>query len=598
MKEMKRFLTVLALVACGGAPAPLPSVAAGPTSQTPTQSPSTVKGLETAKANALLEAAWAARGVEPAPECDDASFARRATLDVLGTIPSPAEATNTIASQRTTSDKRRALVDRLLDDPRYADHWANYWDDVLMGQTRSAAIDRDAFRGWLKQAFAKNMHWDQMVREIVAATGQNGNGNGKVYPMGAMPMMDTGEMKAESTPAPAGAGVPINGAVNFALRFQDAPQDLAGTASRVFLGVQIQCAQCHDHKTEAWKMTDFQKFAAATLHFQTEALDKAGNGLRRVVVTDSKKVNGRVAKNPELETIAKSTPTALDGTALAQAEKTRGALAAWMTKPDNPWFARAFVNRMWGHFMGRGFSDPVDDLRSSNPTEATPLLDALSAEFVRSGFDIKSLIRTITQIRSYHLAASSVAKTDSDNHLWGNFKLVPLGPEELLNAVFAATHVDQAATKAGVTNMPQLKAQLVRSFSTLFDVDEEFDAQGFEGSISQALALLNGSLVNIGSRSLEGTTVSAILKDTTTDEDAVRRLYLQILSRQPTDQEIAKGAKYMRETPAAPREPKKPAKNQLDRAAMKDKGPRDPRKEAFEDLAWALLNSSEFAFNH
>jgi hypothetical protein len=597
MRKQSYSLLLTLVIACGGA-APSPAVvppSPPPVVSTPPKAPAT-NALQAEQANALIAAAWAARGIDPAPTCDEATFVRRATLDILGTIPSPQEATASIASQLPSAQLRAKVIERLLDDPRYADHWATYWDDVLMGQIRNQQVDRDAFRGWLRQAFAKNMRWDAMVREIVAATGQNGNGSGRTYPMGGKPMLDPGEMASE--PAGAEPSEPINGAVNFALRFQDAPQDLAGTASRVFLGVQIQCAQCHDHKTEAWKMTDFQKFSSATLHFQTDPLDKAGKGLRRVVVRDAKRVSGRAARNPELEPIVKAQPTALDGTSLAQAEKTRPALAAWMTKPDNPWFARAFVNRMWGHFMGRGFSDPVDDMRASNPTEVTPLLDALSSEFVRSGFDIKALIRTITQIKTYHLAASSAAKTDADNHLWGSYKLVPLGPEELLNSVFAATQVDQAAAKAGVKDMPRLKAQLVRSFGTLFDVDEEFDAQNFEGSMSQALALLNGSLVNIGSRGLEGTSVHTILKESANDEDAVRALYLRILSRMASKAELDKAVKYMRETPAAPQGPKRGPKKGLDLAASKDKSPSDPRKDAFEDLAWALLNSSEFAFNH
>jgi Protein of unknown function (DUF1553) len=257
---------------------------------------------------------------------------------------------------------------------------------------------------------------------------------------------------------------------------------------------------------------------------------------------------------------------------------------------------------MWGHLVGRGFADPVDDMRPSNPPEMPKLLEALSAEFIRSGYDVKALMKFMTSLTPYQIRARPLTISDGDNRLWGSFRLTPLGPEELLNAVFSATHVESAATQAGVRNLPQLKMQLVRSFSFLFDVDEEFDTKDFEGSVSQALSLLNGSLIHTGSRNLEGTSIRDILKLQGSDEASVQALYMQILARPVSAREQLLALAYMKR-PRAQRDNKDagtPAKskNALDRIGAKDKTKQDARTEAFEDLAWALLNSSEFVLNH
>jgi hypothetical protein len=292
---------VVGIAACGGATRPLPKSSAPP----PSGAPADGAAKEPAKPSfgpeaidAALEAAWAKAGVVPAPRADDATFIRRVYLDVVGTIPPP-EATQAFLADRAP-DKRRKLVDSLLASPDYAEHWMNYWDDVLMGrEAKGQIVDRVAFRYWLRTRFQANTPWDRIVRDLVSATGQNSAGGAKVnlakavamtLPLGS-PVPRRGDEDAASLDA-------INGAVNWTLRFEQSPLDLAGTASRVFLGVQIQCAQCHDHKTEKWKQDDFRRWASAFLHVRPAKVDKgkAMGMVRRVELVDVDRVAPRFAK--------------------------------------------------------------------------------------------------------------------------------------------------------------------------------------------------------------------------------------------------------------------------------------------------------------
>lgn len=605
-------VSLSALVACGGSASKAPPrIAAAPLAPKEQRSPAF--GAESI--DAVLREAWKAQGIVPAARADDATFLRRVYLDVVGTVPPPDVTARFIADG--SPDKRKKLVDDLLASPPYAEHWMNYWDDVLMGrENRGNLVDRVAFRYWLRARFEANAPWDRMVRDLVAATGQNSAGGPRLkgpglaaqIPMGtAVPKQ--GGLAADD--ADADDLAKVNGAVNWPLRFEQTPQDLAGSASRVFLGVQIQCAQCHDHKTEKWKQDDFRRFASAFLHAKVEPIDtgKPMGAVRRVQLVDAPKVAPRFAKNAETAPIAASKATALDGTDLAKADGTRKALAAWMTAKENPWFAKAFVNRMWGHFLGRGFYDPVDDIRPSNPATMPELLDRVAADFVAHDFDVKHLVRTICATEAYQLGASKegdAKHADPENKLWARFHLVPLGPEELLNALFRVTNVEAAAEKAGIQNLDALRTQLVRQYAFLFDVDETDDVPDYSGTVSQALALLNGALVAQGARAFPGSALSDVLAMPGGDAEKVDALALRVLARRPSDEERTKWVAYVQNAtkpaPAtigsAPTGGKKASGGgPLDRLANRAAGG-DPKRLAYEDLLWAMLNSSEFVFNH
>lgn len=533
-----------------------------------------------------IREAWQRAGLTPSTRADDSVYLRSAYLDVVGTLPRSDVTTAFLGSR--DPDKRRKLVDRLLASPAYAEHWTNYWDDVLMGRdAKGPVVDRAAFREWLRARFDANAPWDKVVRELVSATGRN-----------------------RRSSAEGGAPEPVNGAVNWTLRFEPTPQDLAGNASRVFLGVQIQCAQCHDHKTETWTQADFRRFASAFWHTKVEPLEAKEKGVaRRVELLDLPRVSPRVAKNPDSAPFASAKATALDGTDLEKGEGTRKALATWMTARDNPWFAKAFVNRMWGHFLGRGFYDPVDDMREVNAPSMPRLLDRLALDFVAHDYDVAGLIRTLCATEAYQLSPfarpGSASNADPENKLWSRFHVVPLGPEELLNALLRATGVENAVREAGVQDLPRLRLQLERQYAFLFDVDETDDVPDYSGTVTQALSLLNGQLLGQGARVIPGSALGEVLARPGDDASKVDALVLRLLSRLPSEKERAGWVSYVQSALKQPRVPTPVPKPKpvaggsgpLGRLARK-MPPVDARRAAYEDLVWALLNSSEFVFNH
>ncbi|HEX7663534.1 MAG TPA: DUF1549 and DUF1553 domain-containing protein, partial [Polyangiaceae bacterium] len=549
---------------------------------------------------------------------DDATFFRRVSLDIAGVIPSSKDLEAFLAD--TSPNKREKAVDALLASPAYADHMTNVWDRILLGrEVKPGVVDRFAFRAWLHEQFAKNVPYDQIVRSLVTATGQNSVG-GKPF--------DRTEAERETNDAK------INGAVNWFLHFDNLP-DIAGTTSRTFLGVQIQCAQCHDHKTEKWKQTDFRSFAAFFNHTRPELVDKAkGMGTRKFDVVDVDRTV-RAGKNApaDIALYQQATPKTLDGTDLSKAPNRRQALADWMTSPKNPYFAREIVNRTWADFTGRGFFEPVDDFRESNPPVLPELMDALAADFVASKYDLKHLIKLVALTEAYqHADGTPGAATGMDEKLWGHFQLQRLGPDELLDSVARATNLDAVLDKAQGENIDKLRFAMRHQFAFVFDVDENGDHHDeFDGTISQALLLMNGNLINRGASALPMLAVADVLKTDPDDRARVRALTLRTLSRPPTDDELAKWVKFV-QTPrevaitmdqpaAAPTPPpaptpgknpvKAPKKGQRKNAAgdplarvearleaREDKGHVDAKRQAYEDLMWAQLNSSEFNFNH
>ncbi len=496
-------LVAVTVAACDRGTPP-PAVPRPAVSAAAPAAPPAPKLLASADVDAKLRDEWTGAGVTPVGRADDATWLRRAWVDALGTIPPREVVVRFLAD--TAPDKRARAVEEMLSSPLWADHWTAYWDDVWMGRgTRAPEVDRGAFRAWLHDAFARNLPWSDVVRQLLTATGVNSGGGTQKDALA--------NEGASATPEG------VNGAVNWTLKYQQNPQDMAGAASRTLLGVQIQCAQCHDHKTEKWTQKDFQQFAAAFVRTRLVPIDQ-GNPMgkvKRVAVHDLDRAAPRYAKMGDTGPIVAAHPMALDGTDLTAGGNVRASLATWITAKDNPWFARAFVNRMWGHFLGRGFVDPVDDLRPSNPPVAGALLDALAADFTASGWDVKHLVRVIVGTEAYGLAAApladATAKTDPEAKLWEHFRVAPLGPDELLNALASATNLEGIVRATGRMDLDQVRFQTKQRYGFLFDVDEESDAPDYEGTISQALALLNGSVVGTGARVLPGAALGDVLAE-------------------------------------------------------------------------------------
>ncbi len=281
--------------------------------------------------------------------------------------------------------------------------------------------------------------------------------------------------------------------------------------------------------------------------------------------------------------------------------ETRAKLAKWMV--TQPLFSRAFVNRAWGHFLGRGFVSPVDDMRPSNAAEAPAVLEALGEAFARSGYDIKALVRVITTSEVYQLSAQLGGP--GAGPLWSRFRVTPLGPEELVRSVVRATALDATLSESGAGEVDDLHVRLTRLFAFVFDVDEEMDATRYEGSVSQALMMMNGRLIDRGTAG-GATSLFAALKAAPSDEARVATLYLRTLGRPPRDAELAagvaalsEGSRGARGARLATQPPKRLPKGGPDPLrGLPPPRAADAKTAAIEDLLWALLNASEFAFNH
>lgn len=575
--------------------------------------------LTIAEIDAMLRKEWHRNKIVPSPPVDDAGYLRRIYLDIAGTIP-PAEVVKAFLEDRSP-DKRAKAVEALLNSPAYVHHWTNYWDNVLMGkQTRSPLVDRVAFRQWLGQQFAQNARWNRMVHDLITASGLNSPGGSYGRAVGVTtPILRPGAMETTEQTEEVAGSQRVNGAVNWTLKYIQTPADLPGAASRIFLGVQIQCAQCHDHKTEKWKQEDFRRLAACFSQARPVPIDaRQPQGIRRVELRDMPSF-GRVNRRPlrGAGEYSASTPAALDGTDFSSSPNRRQALADWMTAPENPWFAEAIVNRMWGHFFGRGFVDPVDDFRESNPPVMPELLKRLADDFVANDYDLKHLIRTICATRAYQLSSAPLKRGEQENLYWARYRLKPMQPETLLDSLIAATNLQPIIERVAGARVEQVKFAIQRQFSFLFEVDEEFEQKEFEGTIPQAFLFLNSSLVNSGSSAIPGTALAEVLAMEGDDAKKIEALYLRTLSRKPTPAELKRWVAFVNapretaitETTSSPtgrerlrRLPNPPRRvggmDPLAGAGRLMTGEQTPRQQAYEDLFWALLNSSEFHFIH
>lgn len=522
-----------------------------------------------------LDAALAASqvGLEPAPLTDDHNFLRRVYLDLTGTLPPP-EAVKSFAAAAEPAEKKRAeLVQKLVASPAFARHFTNYWDAVLMDGARGAYIDRAAFRQWLYGELEKKSGWDDMVYRLLTASGVNSEG---------------GRRDAAKWEPAAAANSDVNGAVNWLLRGAREPQNLAGAASRIFLGVQIQCAECHDHPTEKWKQEDFKRFTAAFMRVGGERLDQGRKmGMRRLSVDDVEEPTRRMERRMQRTGYDDANPRALDGTSLA-GDKPREKLAAWMTSPKNPWFARALVNRLWASLLGSGFVEPVDDFRSDSQVRAPAVFDALAADFVAHDFDLRRLVRVICATEAYQRSPGDAAK------LWESFRLRPMNADQLLDSLVAASGIEPILEDTVGERLPQMKFRMRRELHFAFDVDEESVDDSFTGTASQALMLLNGALTQASSTALSGSTLGRARAQE--DRAAIETLYLAAYARPPDADELAHWREYLRSAKSAdPSKLEGPMRRAFRSHALTDRTPRDA---ALEDIFWALLVSSEFFFIH
>jgi hypothetical protein len=484
----------------------------------------------------LVAARWKEMGLLPSGKCTDQEFIRRAYLDALGVLPAPEEVRTFMAS--TDPEKRQKLVDAVLARPEYVDYWTLKWGDLLRN-SRDKLGDKGmwSFYNWLRASFRENKPVDQLARELVTA-------QGSTYTVG---------------PA------------NF-FRVARTPADLAETTSQVFLGIRLACAKCHHHPFEKWSQDDYWQMAAFFSRVGLKNSDEFGIfGQEQVVRVNA---SGEVS-NPR--TGKQMMPAPLDGEPTDDAVDRRRALAGWLTGPQNGHFSRNIVNRYWGYLMGRGIVDPVDDMRVTNPPSNPELLDALAREFTEHKFDLKHLLRTIMTSEVYQLSSQPTRDNRQDEVFFTKYTLKRMAAEELLDAINFATG---AAEK--FPNLPlgmravQLPDPGVQSpFLDIFgrpprEIACECERQA-EPNMAQALHLMNGDFVQGKIAAPQGR-LAKLLAANKPEPEIVDELYLVTFSRPPTPAELAQGQALVQKAPN--------------------------KKEGFEDLLWALLNSREFMLKH
>lgn len=489
-------------------------------------------------------------GIPPSQVCDDATFLRRVTLDIAGRPPTADEAMAFLAS--SDENKRDALIDTLLRSPDYADFFANKWTALLKNRRddTSDIVSNFAFHAWVRDSLLANKPYDQFVRELLGATGT----------------------------------VIGNPPVAWYKRVKEPKQQIEDVA-QLFLGVRMQCAQCHHHPFERWSQDDYYSLAAFFSQVGRKPSSTRGEDLifhkRGIAVANNMKTG--VPLKPAA--LGDSIPE------IAADEDPRLRLADWMGSKHNPFFAKSLVNRYWKHFFQRGLIEPEDDIRDTNPPTNPALLAALEKHFIDSGFDLKELVRVITRSRAYQLSEVPNEQNLADRQNYSRYYPRRLQAEVLLDAIdqLAGTQTDFTNLPPGTraVALPDNSYNRSSPFLRVFGRPEGESVCECErvqsSSLAQSLHLINAPDVKAKLAAPNGR-AERLAKEEKPVEAKIRELYLAAFSREPRPNELQTAVEYLGE----PR-------------LSADGKPMDSvqaSRENFQDLIWALINTKEFLFNH
>jgi hypothetical protein len=464
--------------------------------------------------------------VSPSPVSGDAEFLRRVYLDVIGRLPTVAQSRAFLADN--DAGKRLRVIDELVRGDDFTDVWTLRLADLLLiDSKRLGAAQARAYHSWLRRRVAQNVPLDRLVRDLMTTVGD------------------------AATEGPA----------NFHRLTQD-PRDMGEYVGGALLGVRIACARCHAHPFDAWTQDDYYGFAA----YFARTMQEGG----RVILSDRGEVqHPKTQKNVAPKPLGAAPPALGDVNRLAS-------LAQWTTSPSNPYFARNMVNRVWRHLLGRGIVEPVDDVRVTNPPSNPALLDALAADFIASGHDLRHLVRTIVASATYQLSSRPTDDNRLDDHLFSHAYPRPLAAQVLADAIAQATGVADAFPDypPGTRAVQLIDARTPSEALDVLgrctrDLSCETQSRG-GGGISQALHLMNGLTIN---PKLRGGLVDQVIREKLSDRQAIEELFLRTLCRVPSGQELTFCERSLSDAAAA-------------------------KREAIEDLLWTLLNSREFVYNH
>jgi len=488
-------------------------------------------------------------GVPPSPVSDDATFLRRVTLDIAGRLPTIEEAAAFAAD--TNADKRDRVIDALLDSPDYADYFANKWATLLKNRRESKAdiTANFAFHSWVRDSLLANKPYDQFVREILAATGT----------------------------------IVENPPVAWYKRVKLPEQQLEDVA-QLFLGVRMQCAQCHHHPFERWSQGDYYSLAAFFSQVGRKPTAIAGEDLIFHKRGTAQYVNKKTEQPVK--------PAGLGGPSLEVApdDDPRLQLADWMAEESNPFFAKVLVNRYWKHFFKKGLVEPEDDLRDTNPPTNPELLDALAKHFIESDFDLKEAIRVIVSSKTYQLSAQPNEHNAVDHQNFSHFYPKRLQAEVLLDAVDCLTGATTSFADLPMGTRAVALPDNSYNSSAFLKVFGRPDAASVcecervqSSSLAQSLHLMNSSEVK-GKLATAGGRADRLAKSEEEDAKKIHEIYLAAFSRPPTGEELSIAESHIN----IPRTD----------SAGKPIAPATAKKMAYEDLLWAIMNTKEFLYNH
>ena len=496
-------------------------------------------------------------GIQPSGIAEDTEFLRRVHLDLTGKIPTPGKVLNFLKDG--SPSKRQKEIDQLLGSEAYIDYWSGLWVNWLIGRRSDNDDRRVGLTTWVRDALTRNMPYNQFVQELIAADG---------------------ELKE-------------NGAGNYVMRYERSPAVLTSHSSRLFLGLPMQCAECHDHKTEAWSQADYYGIAAFFEGIDSQqkgyiqTMDMAGNEKRM----ENYLITNKPRKSMWVERMdAEVSPRFLGGTKYkGSLIKRREALAQWMTDKSNPYFSRAITNRVWKHFMGRAFVEPIDGFGEENLPTNSELLDWLAEDLVIHDYDLQHLMRTILNSETYQRTSQTNKSNQDDERYYSHAYMKPLSAEQFFYSLLQATgfeRLQQIQMKGTnrqsgedregmLRDLERKKREHLEKFLFLLDNGEMEEIEAFNGTVPQALMMINGNMVNdSASHGERGSFVNYVLEKWRGPADRLEYIYLNVLSRLPTAKEKTYFQRYM------------------ERSLYRNKD------FAYEDLYWVLLNSAEFSLNH
>ena len=482
-------------------------------------------------------------GIPPSPLADDQTFLRRVYLDLTGTLPTDSEVQAFLADD--SKNKRAELIDELLETPEYADYFANKWNMVLRNKKRQTEdqVGTYTFHQWIWDSLYDNKPYDEMVAEIITASGDPN----------------------------------LNPPVTWYREVSDSSQQVEDVA-QLFLGVRIQCARCHHHPFEKWSQNDYYGLAAFFSRVGKKNLGaEAGNRIRDRRVFHNEGV--AQTQNPRSKQNLKPTGLGEEAFEIPADRDPRFYLARWMAEEDNPFFARALVNRYWKHFFSRGIVEPEDDMRETNPPSNPELLDGLAKHFVATKFDLKELVRTICNSSTYQLTAFPNEYNLKDKQNFSRYYPKRLTAESLYDAFHQVTNTNEkfSGMPQGTRSLQLPDSSVGPYFLKVFGQPQGDTAceceRSQEANLAQSLHLLNSSEVQNKIGSGSGRAISLANQKDRSHEDRISEMYRWAYAREPDAEETQIALAHIEKH-------------------------EDDEKIAYEDIMWALINTKEFLFNH